>query len=263
MIEVEVAIAAIILLLIILIIYEVRIKASKKAKSPISIKTKESAKPSQIIKPADESEFRAAPKSQISGKPKADESAFIAEPQSGHFGAIQSIEPVFATDLSIEQETSETATRAQENRHENLPQDSMLRRHYFTHLRAMIESLKFARPTDSALSRHYNAMIVAEMEQCLSDEVAMERLVCNYEEQKKTVAQQIQIPEAAPEPLIEPIKAGINQEKPRLPEDSMLRRHYLTHLRALVESGMPPRPTDSTLRRHYDSMIECDLKNLL
>jgi len=91
----------------------------------------------------------------------------------------------------------------------------------------------------------------------------MERLICNYEEHKKILAQQIQKPEAIAEPLIEPVKAGIKHENPKLPEDFMLRRHYLTHLLALVESRMPPRPTDSTLRRHYDSMIENEVKNLL
>lgn len=167
MIEVEVAIAAIILLLIILIIYEVRIKASKKAKSPISIKAKGSAKPSQIIKLADASVLRAEPRSPISGKPKADESAFIAEPQSGHSGAIQSIEPVSAIDLSIEPETNETAVRAPEIKYKNLPEDSMLRRHYLTHLRALVESRMPPRPTDSTLRRHYDSMLENEVENLL------------------------------------------------------------------------------------------------
>ncbi len=139
----------------------------------------------------------------------------------------------------------------------------MLRRHYLTNVQAMIGSLKSPRPADSVLSHHYDAMISAEMEQCLSDEAAMDHLVCHYEEYKKTLVQQVQKPEAIAGPVIEPVETGIKQEKLKLPEDSMLRRHYLTHLRALIESRLPPRPTDSTLRRHYDSMIEHQVKNLL
>jgi len=143
----------------------------------------------------------------------------------------------------------------------------MLRRHYLTHLRAMIESLKPPRPTDSSLSRHYDTMILAEIEQCISDQGAIERLICNYEDHKKTVAQQIQETKTIAEPLL---KAGISREDsatqheyPKLPEDSMLRRHAITNLYAMVESNMPLRPTDSVLRRHYDTMIKTEVNKLL
>jgi flagellar biosynthesis/type III secretory pathway M-ring protein FliF/YscJ len=48
-----------------------------------------------------------------------------------------------------------------------------------------------------------------------------------------------------------------------LPQDSMLRRHAITRLYAIVESNMPLRPTDSALRRHYDTMINHELNKLL
>lgn len=48
-----------------------------------------------------------------------------------------------------------------------------------------------------------------------------------------------------------------------LPQDSMLRRHAITHLYAIVESNMPIRPTDSVLRRHYDTMINHELNKRL
>jgi hypothetical protein len=47
-----------------------------------------------------------------------------------------------------------------------------------------------------------------------------------------------------------------------LPQDSMLRRHVITHVHAMVESKMPLRPTDSALRRHYDTMINHELNRL-
>ncbi|MDD5320496.1 MAG: hypothetical protein PHD43_07770 [Methylococcales bacterium] len=265
MIELEVAVAVLIalLLIIIFIIFKVRKRISNKTKSGINIKTTGSAKQSQEINPGVEPVLYVEPKSKLSGEPKVDEPVFNVEPQSEPSVELQCEEPVLDTVTSIAAQTNEMVFPQPEDKYKNLPQDSMLRRHYLTHLYAMVESLKFPRPTDSALSRHYDATIIAEMEQCLSDEAAMERLVCNYEEHKKTLVQQIQIPEAVPESLVEPIKAGINQEKLKLPEDSMLRRHYLTHLRAIVESRMPPRPTDSTLRRHYDLMIENEVENLI
>jgi hypothetical protein len=51
--------------------------------------------------------------------------------------------------------------------------------------------------------------------------------------------------------------------KLKLPEDSVLRRHFLTHLKSEVESALFPRPTDSVLRRHYDALVAAELENRL
>jgi len=48
-----------------------------------------------------------------------------------------------------------------------------------------------------------------------------------------------------------------------IPEDSILKRHFLTHLRAEIEADLFPRPSDSILRRHYDAMVAAELKNRL
>jgi hypothetical protein len=40
-----------------------------------------------------------------------------------------------------------------------------------------------------------------------------------------------------------------------LPQDSVLRRHYLTHLRHMIETVAMPSPTDSVLRRHHEHLI--------
>jgi hypothetical protein len=40
-----------------------------------------------------------------------------------------------------------------------------------------------------------------------------------------------------------------------VPEDSTLRRHYMTQLRCEIESELFPRPSDSTLQRHYDALV--------
>jgi hypothetical protein len=50
------------------------------------------------------------------------------------------------------------------------------------------------------------------------------------------------------------------ENKQKIPQDSVLRRHYLTHLRTEIESGLAPCPTDSILRRHYDHLIDTEMK---
>ena len=48
-----------------------------------------------------------------------------------------------------------------------------------------------------------------------------------------------------------------------IPEDSVLRRHYITQLRSEIELDLFPRPTDSTLQRHYDTLVAVELENRL
>jgi hypothetical protein len=51
--------------------------------------------------------------------------------------------------------------------------------------------------------------------------------------------------------------------KLKVPEDSVLKRHFLTHLQSEIESALFPRPTDSVLQRHYDSLVTAELENRL
>lgn len=246
-----IAALATVLLLIIILIFMIRKRISKEAKLKKGKKFPEPAKQAK--------ENKAANKPIVNTQAKKEP---VAEPQANK---PLSSEP--NSELIAESQTNVTVTLAPKVSHDNLPQDSMLRRHYLTHLRATIESLNPPRPTDSSLSRHYDTMILAEVEQCISDQGATERLICNYEGYKKNLAQQIQESKTIAEPFL---KTGINREDsatqheyPKLPEDSMLRRHAITHLYAMVESGIPPRPTDSVLRRHYDTMIKTEVNKLL
>jgi hypothetical protein len=239
------AVAIVLLLIIILIIYTARKRISTKSQKPSAMQAEEN-------KPANKPILKPEPKKESLPESQAHEPLRSAELNN---------EPI------AEPQANETVTLPQKDSYENLPQDSMLRRHYLTNLRAMIESLKSPHPTDSSLSRHYDSIITAEIEQCLSDQGAIKRLICDYEDHKKSLAQQFQQPVTIAEPLL---KAGIcredsvsQHEKPKLPEDSMLRRHAITHLYAMVESNMPIRPTDSVLRRHYDTMIKTEVNKLL
>ena len=127
---------------------------------------------------------------------------------------------------------------------DNLPQDSTLRRHAIAHLRSLIESLNPARPTDSSLSRHYDALINAEIEQCISDKGAIERLVVTVEAHKKALAQPVVNSDII-------VKETVVQAETSVLEGTA----------AEANSLIPP--TDSTLRRHYDTMIDYELNSLL
>lgn len=165
-----------------------------------------------------------------------------------------------------------------------LPQDSMLKRHYLTHVHAMMTAISPARPTEPTLARHYDTQLTADIAQCLSDEAAMEKLIAQYTACQKTTvcsdapapvtavvvdAPQVieEVPVAEPEVIIEPavesITAAPQHAVSNIPTDSALRRHYLAHLHAQVAATMTPRPTDATLRRHYDAMLEHEVEQQL
>lgn len=246
--ELIIAAIAIVLLLIIILIFFI----ARKGNSIKGDKTPAPAKQAEANKLAEKPILDIVPKKIPLTEPQAKEPLHAAE---------SDIKPI------AEPKTNTTIPLAQIDSFKNLPQDSMLRRHYLTNLRAMIESLNPPRPTDSALRRHYDSIISAEIEQCFSDQGSIERLIHDYENHKKTLVQQIQEPITIAEPLLktEPTRtdSAAQQENLKVPEDSMLRRHFMTNLYVIVESGMSPRPTDSVLRRHYDTMLNDEVNKLL
>lgn len=48
-----------------------------------------------------------------------------------------------------------------------------------------------------------------------------------------------------------------------IPEDSALRRHFFSGLRAEIESSLAPRPTCSMLRRHHDALVDVAVESRL
>jgi hypothetical protein len=172
-----------------------------------------------------------------------------------------------------------------------VPQDSMLKRHYLTHVHAMMAAISSARPTDSSLARHYDTQLTANIGHYVSNEAAMEKLLAQYADCQKSaacpaapapvtavVAEAPQIIEevavvAEPEVIVEAvapietadesITTSPQHEASIIPTDSTLRRHYLTHLYSQVAVTMNVRPTDATLRRHYDAMLANEIENQL
>ena len=74
------------------------------------------------------------------------------------------------------------------------------------------------------------------------------------------------LPETWTAGLFSKIKAGRNEYKPAVagvPEDSVLRRHFITQLRAEIEQELFPRHTDFNLQRHYDTLVAAELESRL
>jgi hypothetical protein len=119
---------------------------------------------------------------------------------------------------------------------ETIPEDSMLRRHYFSNLEAERLAITHPYPTDSMLRRHYESGLAWQLKPaCL---VGSNELVVTAEEAESSVS------------------ADQSVSKRIIPEDSTLKRHFLTQIQAEVETNLSTRPTDATLRRHYDSLVK-------
>jgi len=141
-----------------------------------------------------------------------------------------------------------------------IPEDSTLRRHFLTQLRVDAEAELPLRPTDPTLRRHYDHMVVAEMEERVGGPLP-----------EAPAAESVPTAPAVPLRVIEPtagreVKAGeAVKAKPvaagplQVPEDSTLRRHFLAQLRTEIEAQMPAAPTDASLRRHYDATVDAEL----
>jgi hypothetical protein len=148
---------------------------------------------------------------------------------------------------------------------QKLPQDSILRRHFLTHLRSQIESCYPSRPTDSMLKRHFDNFLATEMEKYVDGPIAP--AITGKSDTEASAIPREQDIAAATEvttAVIEPQSpAPAKTQKQQLPQDSILRRHYLTQLQLDIESGLPPHPTDSILKRHYDSLIATEMAKRL
>ena len=163
---------------------------------------------------------------------------------------------------------------------QKMPEDSILKRHFITHIRSQVESALGPRPTDSILKRHYDTLVKSEMEKyvdgpielCVHTEpVAAITPVTKFDpiteiadvvesELLVETLTEIVIP-ATPEARVEHYPKPA--EKQKIPEDSILRRHFFTHIRSQVESGLGPRPTDSILKRHYDTQVKYEMEKYL
>jgi hypothetical protein len=156
--------------------------------------------------------------------------------------APERVEAVSAPDNSSEVQTVKTAANSTANVVEpikkpavviqssakpvqlaGIPEDSILRRHYLTEQALKKAALSNPIPTDSILRRHYAAM--------------QQSIVVDSSRPKKTnsIEQAVNREALA---AVQHSSAPVNTpDIPVLPEDSILRRHFLSQLQAEVKRG--------------------------
>lgn len=143
-----------------------------------------------------------------------------------------------------------------------VPEDSVLRRHALTELRAEIEATLFPRPSDSVLLRHYEQLAESELHNRLINPEILDRFIYidgiesapAIERKAPTLSSQ------ASKPVLATSTEAKNFMQYAVPEDCVLRRHLITQLRDEIASKLFPRPTDCVLQRHYDQLIEAELE---
>ena len=190
----EFIIAVIVISVVLMVISKARKKSDEEKREAPSHKASESeVKP--IVKPltTNESVAKAAPII------KAEENIVVA------------VSPKVAVS------TKETSIDIQ------IPKDSTLRRHALNQLHVLLESCKENRPTDSALSRHYDQLVVVKLNNYTNDADEILCLLSFYENYFKEVV----VIEIAPVKTIVNASSTSDRDtkKSTLPEDSALRRH--------------------------------------
>lgn len=140
-----------------------------------------------------------------------------------------------------------------------IPEDSVLRRHFLSQVAMMLESLAPPAPSDSVLRRHHEQWLRARFTATLSDPARLEQLKRDYAALRALRATAAPIPASAAAPLA----AAVPRQAVRIPEDSVLRRHFLGHLAMMLERLAPPAPTDSVLRRHHQHWLLSEFKACL
>jgi hypothetical protein len=148
----------------------------------------------------------------------------------------------------------------------HVPEDHVLRRHYLNHVFGMLHDL-YPAPTDSVLRRHHHQHFKSLFVRCLGNEAAVEQLTLDWVAARKKSGETPNWPEPAEAwPIVERLEKGAVPEAtdativfgPHVPQDHVLRRHYVSLLESRLNEVTPP-PTDSVLRRHHQQRIAAQL----
>lgn len=126
-----------------------------------------------------------------------------------------------------------------------VPEDSTLKRHFLAQLAAERSAITHPYPTDSVLRRHYDQQQIASLS------------VTPINEEPTIVETPIKV-EAA-------MQTALEIQPPRLaiPEDSVLKRHFLATIQHKLELQHSPRPSDAVLKRHHKQLIQSRIDSYL
>ena len=191
-------------------------------------------------------------------------------PQDTPPPVIKQIEPTVEIQAQPEQAVAVAVEDSATIQEQFIPQDSMLRRHYFATQAATQLAITHPYPSDSALRRHYESALrflldapVKNAQPLVKDNVDIETATTLPEStpvETATIVEDVLIT-AAPVQFASSDETTVS--KLRIPEDSTLRRHFLTQIRMQIEKSLAPKPTDATLKRHYENLIAAKLDNFL
>lgn len=151
-----------------------------------------------------------------------------------------------------------------------IPEDSVLRRHYFANEAAKEEALHDPYPADSVLRRHYDTehRLIGDSSAADAPSVApvVQTNVSGSPQKSSIIEKAFDKSEPAKSVNVAHVPEGIAvnaSAKREIPQDSILKRHFISQLRAEIEAGMVARPSDSVLRRHYESLVGAELEKRL
>ncbi|MEY4719880.1 MAG: hypothetical protein RL563_2498 [Pseudomonadota bacterium] len=144
-----------------------------------------------------------------------------------------------------------------------IPEDSVLKRHYLAAQQAESEALSHPYPSDSVLRRHYDTEHKLVMDALQAAVVAP--IVESAPEQEPVQTAIEQVVDKAPvlEAVPPASQAKCCASHSVIPQDSVLKRHFLQCLTAEIEASLSPSPTDSVLRRHHDTLVQSELQKRL
>lgn len=125
--------------------------------------------------------------------------------------------------------------------------------------------------TEPELQEEPAAVIeTAEAEALVAEPVAVVEAVAPATEPEPEVAEPepavsvIAEPVAVAEVVVTPaaVTVATVSAKSAIPEDVVLRRHYLTQRKAEILASLPAQPSDSTLKRHYQQLLDAKLAEI-
>lgn len=178
-----------------------------------------------------------------------------------------------------------------------IPQDSVLHRHYLANEEAKERVLHEPYPSDSVLRRHYDTghkiLVETDSESVVQvqsasstkssssaetvDEIPQDSVLRRHYLANQA-AKELALHEPYPSDSVlkrhydeahkvsvvssasDAVLEAVVAGKSCIPEDSVLKRHFVAQLRAEIEAELPPRPADSVLRRHYDTLLTFELQ---
>lgn len=159
------------------------------------------------------------------------------------------------------------------------PEDSVLHRHYEAEQEAKKEALAHPYPTDSVLRRHYDTLHKIQLDAGTQKPAAVGEVasatklaattattpgIAPVRSSKASIIEQAirKDSQGATPPAVTAKPVG-HTVKLALPQDSVLKRHFISQLQAEIAAGFSPRPSDSVLKRHYDALIQSELEKRL